>query len=187
MEDMIAKEKIQFFISLGKIIFAGGAICTAIGGCHPCVVTQCSGDERPPNLGPLNLPTIFATAYTNASGNVFIDIPSNSINKPIKILNISIRSTGEKQESTIFWEIAAPRHNQENIGDINIFPLQYGIDLPSIFLTLHPPRKLEPGPYAVTGSVIVRKNGTLFQMRLVGNFFFQQNKVFNSEKPPLNP
>jgi hypothetical protein len=184
---MIAKEKIRHLISLSKIIFTGGAICTAIGGCHPCVVTQCSGDERPPNLGPLNLPTIFATAYTNASGNVFIDTPSNSIYKPMKILNLSIRSTSERQESTIFWEIAAPRPNQEKIGDINIFPLQYGTDLPSIFSTLHPSRKLEPGPYAVSGSVIVRKNGTLLQMRLVGKFFYQNSKVVNSEKQLLNP
>jgi hypothetical protein len=184
---MIKKEQIKFLISLGKMIFAGGAICTAIGGCHPCVVTQCIGDERPPNLGPLNLPTIFATTYTNASGNVFIDTPRNSTYKPIKIHNLSIRSTRERQESAVFWEITAPRSNQHKTSDTNIFPLQYGADLPNIFSTLHTPRKLEAGPYAVSGIIIARANGNFIQLRLVGEFIYQNSKVVNSEKQPLNP
>jgi len=87
-------------------------ISAVLSGCHPCSVIQCGN-------------WVSSIAYTEKTGNLYIDIENKGTYDHAELISISIHKTTTNNDSEGFWA-ARGRQPAGQVIHENYFPIQYG-------------------------------------------------------------
>lgn len=148
-----------------KYIYLAILIISAVlSGCHPCSVIQCGN-------------WVSSIAYTDKTGNLYIDIKNKGTYDYAELTSISISKTTSNNDSEGFWA-AWGRQPAEQVIHGNYFPIQYGKQTELIDPYI-PAKKITNGRYQILGFVIFYKNGEKYPTNIKGEFIYQNGSIKN--------